>query len=89
MDNGRIEQLRNEVLSKVQGHSRGDLEERVAALEKAVRSLKGEASTETTILVQKAHPSLRVLDVPGGTDRCIIEPDKPCTKSGLCRSFGH
>jgi hypothetical protein len=35
------------------------------------------------------HPSLRLLDVPGGDDRCILEPDKPCVKSGRCRTLGY
>jgi hypothetical protein len=30
-----------------------------------------------------------MLDVPGGGDRCVLEPDQPCTNSGTCRSFGH
>jgi hypothetical protein len=35
------------------------------------------------------HPSLRLLDVPGGDDRCILEPDQPCEKSGRCRTLGY
>jgi microcompartment protein CcmK/EutM len=37
----------------------------------------------------RAHVSLPVLDVPGGGERCVLEPDQPCTNSGTCRSFGH
>jgi len=35
------------------------------------------------------HPSLQVLGVPGGSDRCVMEPDKPCVHSGSCRVLGH
>ncbi len=37
------------------------------------------------------HPSLQLLSVPGGVvgSPCVIEPDKPCTGSLKCRSFGH
>ena len=35
------------------------------------------------------HPSLQVLSVPGGSDRCVMEPDKPCVHSGACRVLGH
>jgi hypothetical protein len=36
-----------------------------------------------------ASPALRVLNVPGGGDRCVMEPDKPCTESHACRVLGH
>jgi hypothetical protein len=29
------------------------------------------------------------LDVPGGTDRCVLEPDRPCVQSHACRTLGH
>ena len=37
------------------------------------------------------HPSMNLLSVPGGVvgSPCIIEPDKPCVRSGRCRTFGH
>jgi hypothetical protein len=37
------------------------------------------------------HPSLQLLSVSGGVvgSPCIIEPDKLCTGSLKCRSFGH
>ena len=78
------------------------LEARVAALEAAVRRIEGRTPAapvvQTTVVTAPspaalplraiAHPSLRLLDVPGGEDRCILEPDQPCEKSGRCRSFG-
>jgi len=30
-----------------------------------------------------------VLSVAGGTDRCVMEPDKPCVQSHACKTFGH
>jgi hypothetical protein len=76
------------------------LEARVERLENAVRQLQGQPPVAEPVAVVTvpvvsfpargavAHPSLRLLDVPGGEDRCILEPDKPCEKSGRCRSFG-
>lgn len=79
------------------------LEARVAALEAAVRRIEAHGSAVPVVQTvvtsappaatlpgrAVAHPSLRLLDVPGGEDRCILEPDKPCEKSGRCRSFGY
>jgi hypothetical protein len=77
-----------------------DLASRVSALERAVQRLELSTGTPppgltpaadapTAVLVQTgSHPSLHVLNVPGGTDRCVLEPDKPCVKSGACRSLG-
>ena len=77
-----------------------DLASRVSALERAVLRLERSAGTSapglapaadatTAFVVQTgAHPSLHVLNVPGGTDRCLLEPDKPCVKSQACRTYG-
>jgi hypothetical protein len=77
-----------------------DLPSRVSALERAVQRLERSAGSAppgpapaadgpTAVLVQTgSHPSLHVLNVPGGTDRCVLEPDKPCVKSGACRTYG-
>jgi hypothetical protein len=99
MDDERIRQLTAEVLSQVHGGSgageRGDLEQRVAALERTVRALEaGTASAPppTTVHVHThphTHPSLQLLGPSAGSDRCIMEPDKPCVQSGMCRTLGH
>lgn len=90
MDEARIKELTEEVLKAIQGTGpRGDLESRVVALESAVSSLeasRGEAAAEVHI---HTHPGLRLLDVPRGVERCLMEPDKPCVQSGACRTFGH
>ena len=71
------------------------LEARVAALEAAVARLASAqpASAPPTAAppprTARGHVSLTVLDVPGGGERCVLEPDQPCTNSGTCRSFGH
>jgi len=81
------------------------LSARVAVLEDAVRALQAttpsavSAPTATLVAVAhaepaprasiRAHPSLRLLDVPRGVERCELEPDKPCIESGRCRAFGH
>jgi hypothetical protein len=97
MDDDRIRRLTAEVLGQVRGGSGNavapDLEARVAALEQAVsRLLAGGAAAvaapAAAVHVQ-AHPALRVLDVPGGEGRCVLEPDRPCVQSHACRTFGH
>jgi hypothetical protein len=92
MDDERIRQLAAEVLAEVRGAVPGpaeapSLEARVAALEAAVRELRGGGLP--ALVVARAHPSLALLSVSGGSDRCMMEPDKPCVQSGMCRTLGH
>jgi hypothetical protein len=101
MDDAKIQQLTEEVLSQLQGGAGAtepaDLESRVAALEAAVRALHaGTAPASTTVVVAQtvappaAHPASGLLGPSGGgKGACILEPDKPCVGSGQCRSFGH
>jgi hypothetical protein len=97
MDDARIRQLTEEVLAQVGGAVAGvrssDLESRVAALEAAVARLHAASpppapAGEAHVHVH-AHPSLQVLRVGAGSDRCVMEPDKPCVQSGQCRALGH
>jgi len=104
MDDSRIRELTEEVLGRLHGQGEaepgsGGLASRVSALEQAVRRLERSAPQPhapasapealTAVVVQSgAHPSLHVLKVPGGTDRCLLEPDRPCVKSQACRSLG-
>ena len=100
MDDSRIKQLTEEVLSQIRGgpdaSSRSNLEDRVAALEAAVTELRASLHTaappapvSAAIQVQ-VSPSLQLLNVAGGgSERCLLEPDKPCVQSGQCRSLGH
>jgi hypothetical protein len=104
MDDERIRALTREVLEKLRGPAApgeaGDLEARVAALEAAVGRMSAggtavPAAAPTAVAVAvaatpgHAHPALRLLDVCHGEDQCILEPDKPCCKSGRCRTFGY
>jgi hypothetical protein len=105
MDDERIRQLTEEVLAAVRDapterEAVASIESRLASLEDAVRRLSptGPAVATATAAVVAVpptpptavrHPSLRLLDVPGGGDRCILEPDRPCVKSGRCRTFGY
>ena len=98
MDDARIRQLTEEVLAQIGGTaaaaSPAGLESRVAALEAAVARLQAgpapaAASSGAHVHVH-AHPSFRVLKVgPASSDRCVVEPDKPCVQSGQCRALGH
>jgi hypothetical protein len=94
MDDARIRTLTDELMTALdrdQGARTTDsLEARVAALEAAVARLAPAAAPAmAATAAPRGHVSLRVLDVPGGGDRCVLEPDKPCTNAGTCRSFGH
>lgn len=95
MDDQRIRELTEEVLSQIGAggaSSPAGLEARVAALEAAVARLQrgaAPASVPAAAVHVHTHPSLQVLSVPGGSDRCVMEPDKPCVQSHACRVLGH
>jgi len=95
MDDNRIKELTEEVLAQIGaggGASPAGLEARVAALEVTVARLQtggGRAPASPAAIHVHTHPSLEVLAVPGGSDRCLMEPDKPCVQSGACRVLGH
>jgi hypothetical protein len=96
MDDDRIRELTEEVLSQLQQEGAvprsADLESRVGALEATVARLQlgaARPSAAPPAVHLHTHPSLQVLSVPGGTDRCVMEPDKPCVHSGACRVLGH
>lgn len=100
MDDARIRQLTEEVLRQI-GAAPGtpagpDLEARVSALEAAVARIQsaapgGPAPREAHVHVHAhPHPSSQLLKVGGsGSDRCVVEPDRPCVQSGQCRALGH
>ncbi|HEY2942579.1 MAG TPA: hypothetical protein VGN09_09115 [Vicinamibacteria bacterium] len=95
MDDKRIRELTEEVLSQIGtggGAAPPGLEARVAALEVTVSRLQAGSARPAAVpaaIHVHAHPSLQVLSVPGGSDRCVMEPDKPCVHSGSCRVLGH
>jgi hypothetical protein len=89
VDDERIKQLTAEVMQALTPSSADtvDLETRVAALERAVR---GHGPISVQAVVASVHPSQSLLGPsppPGG--RCVMEPDKPCVQSGMCRTLGH
>ena len=99
MDDARIRQLTAEVMkdlrSAPEAPGASDLEARVAALEAAVASLLGghplsaAAPPPAGHVHGHSHPALRVVNVAGGGERCVLEPDRPCTQSHACRTFGY
>ncbi|HEY3119634.1 MAG TPA: hypothetical protein VGL15_03360 [Vicinamibacteria bacterium] len=94
MDDARIKELTEEVLRQVRGggaEPADDLESRVRSLEAAVSRLarQRDEGHEAPAVHVHAHPSLQLVNVPSGVERCVMEPDKPCVKSGACRTFGH
>ena len=104
MDDSRIRELAEEVMRDLrspgsEGAPTG-LEARVAALESEVARLRRERSlplAETPAVHVHVggsgpgheHPSHGRLGPGGGSDHCVLEPDKPCVGSGQCRSFGY
>ncbi len=94
MDDARIEQIRREVMQQLGGTpaetATHDLESRVSALEAAVAQLAGGRAPALAPAPRGlTHPSLQVLAIAGGSDRCVMEPDKPCVQSHACKTFGH
>jgi len=102
MDDARIKSLTEEVLAQIRPEGRpptegGDLESRIAALEAALRELRGAPPAAPRVVAAAvvvtgavAHPSQTLLHVAGGgSGQCLLEPDKPCVGSGACRTFGH
>jgi len=96
MDDERIRQLTEEVLAAIRDRPKAapasSLEARVARLEAAAGEPHGPAQTvaAAAVVVTRSHPSLRVFGVAGGGEgSCLIEPDKPCERSGMCRVLGH
>jgi hypothetical protein len=105
MDDARIRELAAEVLRELRDPSpepaaRGSLEARVAALESEVARLRAlralpviNEAPAVHVHLETApaheHPSHGRLGPGAGSDRCVLEPDKPCVQSGQCRSFGH
>jgi hypothetical protein len=93
VDDERIRQLTAEVMAVLRTPEApatspsGSLEARVAALERAVR---GAPAVSVQVVETSVHPSQSLLGPsapPGG--RCVMEPDKPCVQSGMCRTLGH
>lgn len=93
MDDARIRDLTNEVLAALDrspdARASQSLEARVAALEAAVARLTAPSATAPAPAPPRGHVSLTVLDVPSGGESCVLEPDRPCTNSCACRTFGH
>ena len=98
MDDARIRQITEDVLSALREPRAGetrDLEARVGALERALRALTASPAPAVSAVAVAAalplpsHPSFRLLDVGGGGAGCVLEPDKPCVRSGQCRQLGH
>ena len=97
MDDTRIAELAALVLADLRApqapqamSSASSLEGRVQALEAAVHVLQHARPVAVAVAASRpTHPSLRLLALAGGGERCVMEPDKPCVESGMCRTFGH
>lgn len=102
MDDTRIRQLTDEVMAAIrEGRevpARPDLEARITGLEREVAELRAALASRATATVTTAtvaattvqlHPSLQVLKTGPRSERCVMEPDKPCVESHACRTFGH
>jgi len=94
VDDERIKQLTAEVMNALRSPTPSsaapvDLETRVAALEMAVRGIPNPPAV-LAVVAAATHPSHILLgpETPPGS-RCVMEPDKPCVQSGMCRTLGH
>ena len=87
MDDKRIQELTEEVLGKLAGRPEtADLEQRIAALEHPAGRHKAVAGPGA----RGKHVALRIIEVATDCDdKCLLEPDHPCSNSGRCRSFGY
>jgi hypothetical protein len=90
VDDERIKALTDEVMKELTHSSAAaDLEDRVAALERAVQG-RSQPPIAIAVATVSPHPSQSLLGPeapPGG--HCVMEPDKPCVQSGMCRTLGH
>jgi hypothetical protein len=88
VDDERIKQLTAEVMGALHSSAATEsLEDRVAALEKAVR---GHGPVSVQVVSASVHPSQSLVGPPTPPgSRCVMEPDKPCVQSGMCRTLGH
>lgn len=99
MDDERIKALTAEVMQALhapESERAADpgLSARVAALEAVVHALVRPttvvASAAPVAVLPLAHPSLALIGPePSAAGRCVMEPDKPCVQSGMCRTLGH
>jgi hypothetical protein len=89
VDDERIKALTDEVMKQISSSAvTPDLEDRVTALERAVHGISKPPIALAVVAVH--HPSHSLLGPeapPGG--HCVMEPDKPCVQSGMCRTLGH
>jgi hypothetical protein len=93
MDDERIRQLTAEVLAQLAAPRdpvTGDIEARVAALERTLGALQAGAPPKAALALA-VHPSHQLLEVASGSSdgRCVLEPGRPCVHSGQCRTLGH
>ena len=86
MDDERIQELTEEVLGKLaERPETADLEHRIGALEHAAGHRKAIPPG-----ARAKHVALRIIEIAArGEDECLLEPGKPCSNSGRCRSFGY
>jgi len=86
MDDERIQELTEQVLSKLADQPEtADLEQRLAALERT-----GGPRGAVPGGARAKHVALRIIEIAScGEDECWLEPGKPCSNSGRCRTFGY
>lgn len=93
MDDARIRQLTNEVMAQLGGKPTPlELAQRALVEPKAAAGGAPEPHAIRVVAVAVTiHPSHDKLDVPSGSSdgRCVLEPGRPCSGSGQCRTLGH
>jgi hypothetical protein len=91
MDDARIKELSDEVLAQLGRPTPLELAQRALRQAPPAAAEPEPAAIRVLAVAVSVHPSHRQFDVPSGASdgRCVLEPGRACSGSGLCRTLGH
>jgi hypothetical protein len=90
MDDARIKQLSDEVMAQLGQPTPLELAQRALA-RRAPEAPAAPGTIEVVAVAVTVHPSHHKFELPSGASdgRCVLEPGRACSGSGLCRTLGH